>query len=65
MKFNVLILEVDYNFQFTSHPELECRGMNKEQARDLVETCRKNGIRLIPLFNCLGHQSWGPGTRRC
>ncbi len=62
MKFNALILEVDYNFQFTSHPELECRGMNKEQARDLVETCRKNGIRLIPLFNCLGHQSWGPGA---
>ena len=31
--------------------------MNKEQARELAETCRKYGIRLIPLFNCLGHQS--------
>ena len=59
---NVLILEVDYGFQFTSHPDLECRGINKEQARKLAETCRNNGIRLIPLFNCLGHQSWGSNT---
>jgi hypothetical protein len=59
---NVLILEVDYGFQFTSHPDLECRGINKEQARKLAETCRNNGIRLIPLFNCLGHQSWASST---
>ena len=49
MGFNVLIVEVNYNFHFTSHPELEGRGLNKEQARELVETCRKHGIRLIPL----------------
>ncbi len=62
--FNALILEVDYGFQFQSHPELEARGLTKEQARDLVEFCRGHGIRLIPLMNCLGHQSWGarPGT---
>ena len=62
---NVLILEVDYGFQFTSHPDLECRGINKEQARKLAETCRNNGIRLIPLFNCLGHQSWASILPRC
>jgi hypothetical protein len=62
MGFNALILEVDYQFQFQSHPELECRGMNKEQARDLAEVCRKSGVRLIPLFNCLGHQSAGGGA---
>ncbi|MHB9048430.1 MAG: family 20 glycosylhydrolase [Pirellulales bacterium] len=62
MGFNVLILEVDYGFQFTSHPELECRGINKEQARKLAATCRASGIRLIPLFNCLGHQSWAKNT---
>jgi hypothetical protein len=54
---NVLILEIDYRFQFQSHPELEGEGMNKEQARELAETCHKCGIRLIPLLNCLGHQS--------
>ena len=57
MGINVLILEVDYQFQFQSHPELQCQGINKEQARDLAEVCRKSGVRLIPLFNCLGHQS--------
>jgi hypothetical protein len=58
--FNALVLEVDYGFQFKSHPELETGGLNKEQARMLAELCRKHGIRLIPLMNCLGHQSWGP-----
>jgi hypothetical protein len=58
--FNALVLEVDYRFQFESHPELETSGLNKEQARMLAELCRKHGIRLIPLMNCLGHQSWGP-----
>ena len=62
--FNALVLEVDYSFQFKSHPELEARGINREQARELVQICRQHGIRLIPLMNCLGHQSWGgkPGT---
>ena len=62
--FNALILEVDYGFQFKSHPELETGGLNKEQARELAEVCRQHGIRLIPLMNCLGHQSWGarPGA---
>ncbi|MBM4094014.1 MAG: hypothetical protein FJ276_32095, partial [Planctomycetes bacterium] len=56
------ILEVNYGFKYQSHPELECRGLTKEQARDLADHCRRLGIRLIPLFNCLGHQSWGKNT---
>ena len=47
MGINVLILEVNYRYQFQSHPELECTGINREQARDLAETCRKSGIRQI------------------
>ena len=60
--FNVLIFEVNYGFQFASHPELECRGLSRQQARELTECCRKHGIRLIPLWNCLGHQSWSKNT---
>ncbi len=59
---NVLILEVDYGFEFKSRPELGCHGITKEQVRHLAEVCRENGIRLIPLINCLGHQSWGSNT---
>ena len=57
---NVLILEVDYNFAFKSHPKLS-RGTNpitREGARKFAEKCRKLGIRLIPEFQSLGHQSW-------
>ncbi len=64
MGINVLILEVDYNFDFQSHPELR-RGNNpitKKGARQLVESCRRYGIRLIPEFQSLGHQSWGSET---
>jgi Glycosyl hydrolase family 20, catalytic domain len=61
-RMNVLILEVNYGFRFQSHPELECRGLDKTQARDLTDFCRQHGVRLIPLFNCLGHQSWATQT---
>jgi hypothetical protein len=61
---NVLILEVDYNFDFKSHPELR-RGKNpitKKGARKFAEVCRKAGVRLIPEFQSLGHQSWASET---
>ncbi len=61
---NILILEVDYNFMFESHPEL--RGsedpIKKGTASKISEVCRSNGIRLIPEFQSLGHQSWAKET---
>lgn len=60
---NALILEVNYNFAFESHPELRNRGaLTKNRATRLARTCRALGIRPIPLFNCLGHQSWSKNT---
>jgi len=58
---NVLIVEVDYNYNFHSHPEL-IRDENPVTFRtvsNLVLACRKWGVRLIPQFQCVGHQSWG------
>ena len=60
MGINTVILEVDYSFAFKSHPELR-RGsdpITREGARKFAATCRKLGIRLIPEFQSLGHQSW-------
>ena len=60
---NVIVLEVDYGFQFKSHPELsDGSGLSREDARDLAAFCRDRGIRLIPQLNCLGHQSWAKTT---
>jgi len=64
MGINTLVIEVNYKFAFKSHPELREPGnsFTKEDARELVELCRKHSIRLIPLFNCFGHQSWAKTT---
>src|SRR5262245_22745815 len=63
MGINVLILEVNYRFDYQSHPELGDRaGLKKADARELAAFCRDRGIRLIPQFNCLGHQSWARNT---
>lgn len=60
---NVLVMEVDYAFEFKSHPELNRPGnLTRAQARGLAELCRQNGIRPIPQINCLGHQSWSRHT---
>jgi len=64
MGVNTVILEVDYSFAFKSHPELR-RGsspITPEGARKFAATCRKLGIRLIPEFQSLVHQSWKSET---
>ncbi|MFC1735327.1 family 20 glycosylhydrolase [Candidatus Hydrogenedentota bacterium] len=61
---NTIILVIEYWYEFDSHPELREQGaMSFDEARELADLCRKNGIRLIPHFNCLGHQSGGKHTR--
>ena len=63
MGVNRIVLEVNYSFDYKSHPELrEGNGMTKAEARELAAFCRDRGIRLIPMFNCLGHQSWASHT---
>lgn len=58
-KVNTLILRVDYNYQYESHPELRSgKGLSKADIKKLVAVCKKNHIRLLPQFNLLGHQSW-------
>jgi hypothetical protein len=61
---NVLVLEVDYAFEFRSHPELRTaeKVITRAGARRFVASCRKQGIRVIPQFQCFGHQSWAKET---
>lgn len=59
---NVLILRVDYNYQYKSHPELQNpEALSEEDVKKLVFVCGEHGIRIVPQINLLGHQSWAEG----
>jgi len=60
---NTLILRIDFNYQFKSHPELrDSIALSREEVKKIVEVCKKNNIRPIPQINLLGHQSWAKQT---
>ena len=64
-KVNTLILRIDYNYQFKSHPELaDSDGLSKKDVDKLVAVCKKDHINLIPQINLLGHQSWANKTEK-
>ena len=64
-KVNTLILRVDFNYQFESHPELrDSSALTKGDVKKIVEVCRKNQILIIPQVNLLGHQSWASKTTK-
>jgi len=57
--FNMLILRVEYNYAYESHPELrDSLHLTKADVKKLVNVCRKHNIQLIPLLDLLGHQSY-------
>ncbi|QHT68921.1 family 20 glycosylhydrolase [Rhodocytophaga rosea] len=58
-KVNTLILRVDFNYQYESHPELrDSMALSKADVKKMVDACKSNQIRIIPQINLLGHQSW-------
>jgi len=63
MGVNVIVGEINYGYEYQSHPELRQRNVvSAKQIKRLLEVCRKHNIRLIPQFQCLGHQSWKKNT---
>ncbi len=56
---NVLILRIDYRYQYKSRPELIGDNPYSEaDVKKLVKVCKEHNIRLIPQINLFGHQSW-------
>lgn len=54
-----LILRIDFNYQYESHPELrDSIALSKNDVKRILEACKKSGIDIIPQINLLGHQSW-------
>jgi len=60
---NLLVLELDYRYQYASHPEVvDADALSKADVKAIVAACRDAHVRLIPLINQLGHQSWAEQT---
>ena len=56
---NTIVLRVDYNYQYKSHPELvEPNALTEADVRKLSLACFSKSISIIPQINLLGHQSW-------
>jgi hypothetical protein len=56
---NLLILRVDWGYEYQSHPELVGENpLKMPDIKKLVKVCKENKIRLIPQINLFGHQSW-------
>ncbi len=64
-KVNTLVLRVDYNYQYETHPELRDNiALSKAEVKKMVDACKQHGIRIIPQVNLLGHQSWASHTTK-
>jgi hypothetical protein len=60
---NHLILEIDYDYQYQSRPEM-AGSIPEASVKAVAAACRAAGVKVIPLVNCLGHQSWAEKTHR-
>ena len=62
-KVTHLLLRVDYNYQYKSHPELsDSIALSFSDVKALVNECNADHIQIIPQINLLGHQSWASHT---
>lgn len=60
---NTLILEINYRYRFAKHPKVvDGDALTREQLEQIAGACRAKGVRLIPMINLLGHQSWAQTT---
>ncbi len=58
-KINTLVLRVDHNFKYQSHPELSDENpLSQSDVDKIVQACKNHGISIVPQINLLGHQSW-------
>lgn len=58
-RINTLILRIEYNFEYKSHPELvKENALSQKDVDKIVSACQNHGIEIIPQINLLGHQSW-------
>jgi hypothetical protein len=60
---NVLVLEINYRYQFAKHPEVvDPNALSPDDLKRLAAASRSAGVKLVPMINLLGHQSWARTT---
>ena len=60
---NTLVLEFNYRYQFAKHPGIiDADALSRADVQQLADACRKVNVKLIPMINLLGHQSWARTT---
>ena len=60
---NTLILEINYQYKFQKRPEVaDPDALSLDDVKQILAASRKAGVKLIPMINCLGHQSWAKTT---
>src|ERR1700744_3272238 len=51
-KVNTLILRVDFNYSYKSHPELrDSAALTKSDVKKILDACKDHGISIIPQIN--------------
>ena len=51
-RFNMIILQVRYRYQFKKHPEVwGYDPLSYEDVKKLVSACKRNNIKLVPKIN--------------
>jgi len=55
---NLLCLEFNPGYNYACFPELANGSFGKSDAQKVAAAAKEAGIRIVPLFMCLGHQGW-------
>jgi len=54
---NNLILEFNPGYSYECFPEFSTGTFGRAEAESVLAACRRAGVRVIPMFQCLSHQS--------
>jgi len=55
---NLVCLEFNPGYNYRCFPELADGSFGRDDAKKVAAAAKEAGIRIVPLFMCLGHQGW-------
>jgi hypothetical protein len=56
---NTLFVEFNYHYRYERRPEVaDDAALSRDDLRQLAAAAREVNVRLVPMINLLGHQSW-------